>query len=143
MTHQHDHACCGPMVGRRSFVAGGLGGLLSLSIPQWQAAAATGALQKPKSCILLWMNGGPSHIDTFDPKPGAATGGPFKAIDTSVRGVQICEHLPQLAEQARHLAIIRSMTTKEGNHDRGQYLMHTGYAPSGTLKHPSLGAWAS
>ena len=57
--------------------------------------------------------------------------------------MKICEHLPQLAEQARHLAIIRSMTSKEGNHDRGQYLMHTGYAPSGTLKHPSLGAWVS
>jgi uncharacterized protein (DUF1501 family) len=105
--------------------------------------AAASANKSGKSCILLWMNGGPSHIDTFDPKPGAATGGPFKAIDTSVRGVKICEHLPQLAQQARHLAIVRSMTSKEGNHDRGQYLMHTGYAPSGTLKHPSFGAWVS
>ena len=89
------------------------------------------------------MNGGPSHIDTFDPKPGATTGGSFKTINTRVPGVKICEHLPQLAEQAQHLAIVRSMTSKEGNHDRGQYLMHTGYAPSGTLKHPSLGAWVS
>lgn len=144
MSHDHhDHACHGPLVGRRSFVAGGLGGLLSLAIPRWQAVAAPTKAARPKSCILLWMNGGPSHIDTFDPKPGAATGGPFKAIATSAPDVKICEHLPQLAEQAQHLAVIRSMTTKEGNHDRGQYLMHTGYAPSGTLKHPSLGAWVS
>jgi uncharacterized protein (DUF1501 family) len=144
MSHDHDHHCRGPIVDRRSFVAGGLGGLLSLSIPRWQAAAAvTDVACRPKSCILLWMNGGPSHLDTFDPKPGTATGGPFKAIATSTPGVKISEHLPHLAEEARHLAIIRSMTSKEGNHDRGQYLMHTGYAPSGTLKHPSLGAWVS
>jgi len=130
-------------------VAGGLGGLLSMAIPAWQARASAADAAKgttsrrPKSCILLWMNGGPSHLDTFDPKPGVATGGPFKAIKTSAPGVQISEHLPQLADEAKHLAIIRSMTSKEGNHDRGQYLMHTGYAPSGTLKHPSLGAWVS
>lgn len=149
MSHDHEHSCVGPVVGRRSFVAGGLGGLLSLAIPAWQARAALADATKgvestkPKSCILLWMNGGPSHIDTFDPKPGTATGGSFKAIDTSAKGVKISEHLPHLAEEAKHLAIIRSMTSKEGNHDRGQYLMHTGYAPSGTLKHPSLGAWVS
>ncbi|HEX4129854.1 MAG TPA: DUF1501 domain-containing protein [Pirellulales bacterium] len=135
--------CLGP-VARRTFLTGGLGGLLSLCIPRWQAMAAVAdAKRRGKSCILLWMNGGPSHLDTFDPKPGTATGGPFEAISTSAPGVKICEHLPLLAEQARHLAIIRSMTSKEGNHDRGQYLMHTGYAPSGTLKHPSLGSWVS
>src|SRR6185312_11378941 len=78
-----------------------------------------------------------------DPKPGSKLGGTFKTIDTKIRGAKICEHLPQLAEHADRLAIIRSMTSKEGNHDRGQYLMHTGYAPSATLKHPSLGAWVS
>lgn len=151
MSHHQDLApCFGPPSARRPFLAGGLGGLLSLAIPQWQARAARAAAvensaksERPKSCILLWMNGGPSHLDTFDPKPGTSTGGPFRAIETSAPGVQICEHLPQIAEQGRHLAIVRSMTTKEGNHDRGQYLMHTGYAPSGTLKHPGLGAWTS
>ncbi len=89
------------------------------------------------------MNGGPSHIDTVDPKSGTVSGGSFKAIKSRVAGVEFCEHLPLLAEQADKLAVVRSMTSKEGNHDRGQYLMHTGYAPSVTVKHPSLGAWVS
>src|SRR5262245_34729312 len=105
-------SCPGPTtLDRRTLLAGGLGGALSFCIPQWQAQAAarevaTSARKAGKSCILLWMNGGPSHIDTFDPKPGTKTGGSFKAIDTSVPGLRICEHLPQVAEQARHLAII-------------------------------------
>ena len=89
------------------------------------------------------MNGGPSHLDTWDPKPGAATGGPFKSIKTRASGVEICEHMPQIADVADHLAIVRSMTTKEGNHQRAQYLMHTGYTPNPTVTHPSLGAWVS
>lgn len=132
-------------VDRRGFLRLGVGGLLSFLLAQWLDPAPAGASARPaaKSCILLWMNGGPSHLDTFDPKPGAATGGPFKSIGTPAEGVRICEHLPQLAEQSRHLAIVRSMTSREGNHQRAQYLLHTGYAPSGTIQHPSLGAWVS
>jgi hypothetical protein len=144
------HNCPGPALSfnRRSFIAGGLGAALSAAIPAWQLraaaqATATGKKARGKACILLWMNGGPSHIDTFDPKPGTKTGGEFKAIDTRIRGVQFSEHLPLVAEQADKLAVIRSLTTKEGNHDRAGYLMHTGYAPSTTLQHPSLGAWVS
>jgi uncharacterized protein (DUF1501 family) len=146
---QHD--CPGPTVGggRRSFLACGLGAALCAAIPAWQrraaaqAAARGNANARGKACIVLWMNGGPSHLDTFDPKPGTQTGGEFKAISTRTRGVQFCEHLPRVAEQAEKLAVIRSMTSKEGNHDRGSYLLHTGYAPSTTLQHPSLGAWVS
>src|SRR5579885_3545865 len=128
MSHPHAATCPGPLspVERRHFLAGGLGGLLTLAISRWQGlAAAAEATARGKSCILLWMNGGPSHIDTFDPKPGTKTGGSFKAINTRIAGVKFSEHLPRLAEQAQHLAVIRSMTSKEGNHDRGQYLMHT------------------
>ncbi len=147
-----ERTCPGPSdlwgaMDRRGFIRVGMGGLFSLMLAQWldptRQAHAQGVKGKAKACILLWMNGGPSHLDTFDPKPGASTGGPFKAIDTSAKGVQICEHLPQVAEQAHHLAIIRSLTSKEGNHDRAQYLMHTGYAPTASVKHPSLGAWVS
>jgi Protein of unknown function (DUF1501) len=98
---------------------------------------------KAKSVIVLWMNGGPSHVDTFDPKPGAPGGGPFKAIATKNKALRICEHLPHVAAQAHHLAVVRGMTSKEGNHDRARYLLHTGYAPNPTVIHPSLGGWAS
>ncbi len=148
-------SCCpGPIVApsRRAFISGGLGAMLTLAIPGWQLMAEPAgvgatlrerAKRKPKACILLWMNGGPSHLDTFDPKPGTTVGGSFKAIDTAVKGVRISEHLPRVAEMADRLAIVRSMTSREGNHDRGQYLMHTGYIPTGTLAHPSMGAWVS
>src|SRR3954470_23964072 len=150
MPMKRSPTCPGPSagVGRRRFIAGGLGAALSAAIPTWQhraaaQAVASGKKEHGKSCILLWMNGGPSHIDTFDPKPGTKTGGDFKGIDTRIKGAKFSEHLPRVAEQADKLAVIRSMTAKEGNHDRAVYLMHTGYAPSTTLQHPSLGAWVS
>ena len=83
----------------------------------WMKTLADEAASKPKSrqrrsCILLWMPGGPPQTDTFDMKPGHANGGEFKPIDTSVPGIQISEHLPKLAKQMEHLAIVRSMSTK-------------------------------
>ena len=97
-----------------------------------------------KKCILLWMSGGPSHMDTWDLKPDSErNGGPFKPIATSASGVQICEHLPTVARQMKHLSIIRSLDSKEGNHDRGTYMMHTGYTPNPTIVHPSFGSVCS
>src|SRR5579863_9772554 len=96
---------------------------------------------RARACILLWLNGGPSHIDTFDPKPGRATGGPFKAIRARAPGMMLSEHLPLLADRGDKLALVRSMSSKEGNHNRAQYYVHTGYAPNPTVVHPSLGAW--
>jgi len=135
---------------RRGFVKVGLGGMLSMMFAQWLdprtalAQAASGAPpKKAKACILLWMNGGPSHLDTWDPKPGAATGGPFTAIKTRSPEIQICQHLPQVADVSDKIAIVRGMSSKEGNHQRAQYLMHTGYTPNPTIQHPSLGAWVT
>ncbi len=99
-----------------------------------------GPTAKAKSCIVLWMAGGPSQIDTFDPKPGTSTGGEFKAISTTVDGIQISEHLPLVAKEMKDLAVIRSMTSKEGNHDRARYYVHTGYARAGVTQHPSFGS---
>jgi hypothetical protein len=96
--------------------------------------------QKVQSCILLWMSGGPSQLDTFDPKSGVDTAGDFRSIATSVPGIEISEYLPLLAREMKDLAIIRSMTSKEGNHDRARYYVHTGYVPSGVTRHPSMGA---
>ncbi len=120
-----------------------------LALPAMQfvgALQAQGATLRKnnKSCILLWMGGGPSHMDTWDLKPESEkNGGEFKPIDTSAPGVKICEHLPTVAQQMKHLSIIRSLNSKEGNHDRGTYMMHTGYAPNPTVVHPGFGSVCS
>jgi hypothetical protein len=91
---------------------------------------------------LIWINlhGAASQIDMFDVKPNHKNGGAFKPIRTSIPNAQFSEYLPKLAEYANRFALIRSMTSKEGNHDRAQYLLHTGYAPQGTVQHASLGS---
>jgi hypothetical protein len=131
---------------RRGFLKAGVGGALSSLIYRWLEPAANAQAPKPpakaRQCILLWMNGGPSHMDTWDPKPGTSNGGPTKSIRTRVPGLEIAESLPAMAEVADRISVIRSMTSKEGNHDRARYLMHTGYVPNPTIQHPSLGAWA-
>lgn len=92
-----------------------------------------------KSAILLWMGGGPSTIDLWDLKPGAITGGPFRPISTS-GDVQISEHLPMMAKQMHNMAIVRSMSTREADHNRGRYYMHTGYVPNPNIEYPSYGS---
>ncbi|HZL90905.1 MAG TPA: DUF1501 domain-containing protein [Pirellulaceae bacterium] len=92
-----------------------------------------------KSAILLWMSGGPSTMDIWDLKPGAPTGGPFKQISTA-GDVQICEHMSMTAKVMDKLAIVRSMSTQEADHNRGRYYMHTGYKPVLNIEHPSYGA---
>ncbi|HSE39410.1 MAG TPA: DUF1501 domain-containing protein [Acidobacteriota bacterium] len=127
---------------RRDILKFTIRGGLALSFSQVLGVSTlfAGSAAKAKSCIVLWMAGGPSQIDTFDPKPGTSTGGEFKAISTAVSGIQISEHLPQVAKEMNDLAIIRSMTSKEGNHDRARYYVHTGYVPAGVTQHPSFGS---
>jgi uncharacterized protein (DUF1501 family) len=103
-------------------------------------ANATDMKKRHKAAIMLWMGGGPSSIDIWDLKPGAATGGPFKPIGTSADGVQICEHMPLMAKQMHHMAVVRSMSTREADHMRGRYYMHTGYVPNPNVEHPSYGS---
>jgi hypothetical protein len=92
-----------------------------------------------KSAILLWMGGGPSTMDIWDLKPDSITGGPFRPISTS-GDVEICEHMPMMAKQMHNMAIIRSMRTREADHGRGRYYMHTGYTPNPSIEHPSYGS---
>ena len=132
-------------LGRREWLrAAGLGmGLVGASGSGWLprlARAAADAPQRRRQCIVLWMPGGPSQMDTFDLKPGHANGGPFQEIETSAAGMRISEHLPKLAKQAHHLALLRGVSTKEGDHGRGTYLMHTGRPPQGPIRYPSVGA---
>src|SRR5258708_36085444 len=93
-----------------------------------------------KRCILLWLAGGASQLETFDPKPGAPTGGPFRAIQTSVPGIQISELMPKLATRMKHTAIIRSLNTKNGDHGSGAKLMMRGRKDEANVKYPDLGA---
>lgn len=125
----------------RASLAGGFGLSVSRALERL-AFAAPSVEAKTKSIILLWMNGGPSHLDTWDPKQGKVAGD-GKAIKTNVPGISISEHMPNLARMANKLAIVRGMTSKEGNHQRAQYLLRTGYAPTPTVLHPTLAAWAS
>ena len=98
--------------------------------------------KRHKAAILLWMGGGPATIDIWDLKPGAPTGGTFKPIATT-GGEQICEHLPLMAKQMQHLSIVRSMSTREADHNRGRYYMHTGYVPNPNVEHPGYGSVVS
>ncbi len=122
-------------------------GVTGVSLSGWLGvlagrAAATQA--RHKACILLWMDGGPSHKDTFDLKPGTANAGEFKPIPTAVPGVQISEHFPKLARLMNHAAILRGMSTGEGAHGRAKYYLHTGYKEGqGGLTYPSLGSIVS
>ena len=133
-------------ISRRGWMRAVATGFGTASLSRWLPLLAETAAADPnrvRSCILLWMPGGPSQLDTFDLKPEHANAGEFKPIETTVSGIQISEHLPQLSRQAEHLAIIRSMQTKEGDHGRATYHLRTGYRPQGPVQYPTLGSLVS
>lgn len=121
-------------------------GMFGLSASGWFPLLAQEAGQSPgrrRHCVLLWMTGGPSQTDTFDMKPNHVNGGEFKEIATSVPDLRISEHLPKLAALGEHLAILRGLSTKEGDHERGTFVMRTGYQPTGPIRYPTLGSMLS
>ncbi|QDU96623.1 DUF1501 domain-containing protein [Lignipirellula cremea] len=130
-----------PSLSRRDMFKWSAAGLTATSTCGWfEQLAARGAEAarqgvKHKSCILLWMDGGPGQIFTFDPRP---TG--FKAISTSVPGIEIAEALPRVSQQMQHLALLRSMTTTEFDHGRAHYEMHTGFRAGAGISFPSIGS---
>lgn len=134
-------------VGRRHFLKH-MAGFSLMAAPSFSFLQGLYAMQdklkkEHKSLIILWMNGGPSHMDTWDMKPGESTGGQFKPMKTSADGIQICEHLPKVAQQMKHLSIIRSLVSNEGDHNRGRTLMHSAYNLNPAIAFPSIGAVAS
>src|SRR5438477_11946817 len=135
-----------PILSRRDWLRLAAAGVVGTSMSGWLdivAAQTAKDPQRKRSCILLWMNGGPSQTDTFDLKPGHANGGPFKEIQTSAPGLKISEHLPKIAKFGDKMAVIRSMATKEGDHARGTFLMRTGYLPTGPIEFPTFGSLVS
>jgi len=102
-------------------------------------ANAAKLVKNQKAAILLWMGGGPSSIDIWDLKPESSNGGPFKQIATN-GDMQICEHMPLMAQQMDKMSLVRSMSTREADHMRGRYYMHTGFTPNPNITHPSYGS---
>jgi hypothetical protein len=130
------------VVGRRTFLRGVAAGAAALG---WKDAVTLHAEELRRNglaCVLLFMTGGPSQFETFDPKAGD-TGGPTESIPTAAPGVRVAEHWPNVARQLGDVALVRSMTNKEGAHPRAVYQLHTGYIPAGGVKFPAFGAIAA
>jgi uncharacterized protein (DUF1501 family) len=136
MTHSRDNR-----PSRRDLLRLSAAGVLAGSVSGWFNCLAQDGARAPghKSCILLWMEGGPSQQHTFDLKEG----GPYRAIPTAVPGIHISEHLPRMAQQMKHMALLRSMSTGETVHSRARFLLHTGYRQIGSEAFPSLGSIAA
>ena len=132
----HRRAFLGSMAAGVTAFATDMSGLNVLTTP----ALANELKKQQKRVIMLWLAGGASQLETFDPKPGAATGGPFRAIQTSVPGVQISELMPKMAQRLQHTCIIRSLNTKDGDHGGGAKMMMRGRRDEANLKYPDLGA---
>ena len=129
---------------RRDFLRVGSLSLLGMHLSEYlgmqSALAATGGRTNPnakaQACIVLWLEGGPSHVDTWDPKPNSN----FKPISTNVDGIQISELLPRIAENMDKLSIIRSMHTEEIDHPEGHHYALTGHRPNPAMQFPSIGS---
>ncbi len=138
---------------RRSFMADAAAKMLGVTFAGSLTGTATDsrlhaadtpvASGKAKSVIYLYMTGAMSHLDTFDPKPGAKSQGDTKPGKTRIPGIEISDKLPKLAYLMNEIAIVRSLTTLTGAHEQGNYLMHTSFKPLNSIRHPGLGAWAS
>src|SRR5277367_1691874 len=146
MTKRKQQSCGSPehLVDRRLFLQGGLATALGVGLAGFGAplhSLLAGEVQKKaKHVLLLWLAGGSSQLETWDPKPGRPTGGPFKAIPTSVPGIHIGELLPKMAKLMDKVAVIRSLDTKIGDHGQAADLMQRGRRPEVEVQHPDFGA---
>lgn len=137
------YACRSPEhLSRRSFLQGATAGALGTLGFQGmvRAEAASSLSSQQKRVVVFWFSGGVSQLETWDPKPGTDTGGPFQTIPTSVPGIHICELLPHTAQQMHHLALVRGINTKENDHGKGAYFMQTGQKQTPGFTYPYLGS---
>ncbi len=145
MTSMRTENCGAPLhFSRRTLLQGAVGGgalwLTHVAERLALADARSPRGKPPRSVIVLWLAGGPSQLETFDPHPGTKIGGETRAVRTSVKGMQFGSGLARVAELADRLAVVRSVISKEGDHERATYNMKTGFRPDPTLVHPSIGA---
>src|SRR5437868_15188444 len=137
-----DYACgsAARRLSRRGLL-GAAGVAAALGPAGFASRAAAAELKKQqKRVLVIFLAGGVSQLETWDPKPGTDTGGPFKAIPTSVTGTHICELLPHTAKQMHRVALVRGINTAEDEHGRGAYIMLTGRRTEPGIEYPHLGA---
>jgi hypothetical protein len=131
-------------ISRRSFLGAAAGlGLASGFSTMIRPAASAELARRERQVLLIWLHGGASQLETWDPKPGTETGGPFRSIETSVPGVRISELMPMTAKQMHRLALVRGVNTKEDDHAKGQYLMQTGRRVLPGQEYPHFGSLAA
>jgi len=129
------------LLDRRSWLFTAASAGLSCWLPPLSTRAAERrGPERAKSLLTVWLAGGPSQLETWDPHPGDPNGGPTKAISTSLSGLQIADAFPRTADVIGSLSVIRSLISKEGDHERGTYHLRTGYRPDPSVRHPSLGS---
>jgi hypothetical protein len=128
------------VVSRRSFLRYVTAGAAGMGLMETLTAHAQELRRRDMACILLFMHGGPSQFETFDPKPGHTNGGPTQSTATAVNGIRIADSWPTVAREMRDIALVRSMNNREGEHQRATYLMHTGYLPLGGVRFPTIGS---
>ena len=141
------HFCGSPVhaIDRRAFLGAGLAGAAAFAdmtgLNVLSSPTLAGELKKnQKRVILLWLAGGASQLETFDPKPGASTGGPFRAIKTDVPGLAISELMPEMARRMKHVCLIRGLNTRNGDHGSAAKIMMRGRRDEASLRYPDLGA---
>jgi hypothetical protein len=142
----HNSGCGSPehALSRRAFLTGTAGAVGALSFGGMVKPAAAKALEEQERRVLVvWLSGGVSQLETWDPKPGTDTGGPFLPINTTVPGVQVCELLPHTARVMHHMALVRGVNTAEDDHGKGAYIMHTGRRQEPAMQWPHLGSICS
>ncbi len=142
--HDHHSPACKSFdrFTRRSLVkssAVAAGGIWLTQLAERLAIAGEKSAQ-PKSLLMIWLQGGPSQLETFDPHAGTLAGGEVKAISTSLKGIELADTLPATAEQLHHVCLVRSVISKEGDHERATYHLKTGWRPDPTVIHPSIGS---
>src|SRR3954447_9962894 len=137
------YACGSPAhyLSRRGFLGGVAAGALGARFGGLIQPAVAAQLDKAqKRVLVVWLAGGVSQLETWDPKPGTDTGGPFQAIGTSVPGTRICELLPFTARHMNRMALVRGINTAENDHGKGAVIMHTGRRPEPAMAYPHLGS---